>query len=261
MAAGSRTCWRRGLRPSPRAARPGRDRLCDNGFSVISADGRRRDGRDPGTRRDGDRDHRRGAYPRRRGRRVPRPAPAGNHRPHLHPHPGARWPANSAGTGPWPASPTRTWTARPACCGAAWHRAPGTGTWPPSARSWPGAAATAGPPGTCSCAPTAAPRPRTTPGRSRCPSWNGCGPGPTSRCGNGRCGGCCTTPPPAPRKPSAWTSATSTWPTGRHGPAPRAAISGRCTSRPPPPGCWPGSPRAARPARCSSPPAGPPRTG
>jgi integrase len=79
---------------------------------------------------------------------------------------------------------TRTWTARPAGCGAASRREPGTGTWPPSARSWPGAAATAGPPETCSCAPTAAPRPRTTPGRSRCPSWNGCGPGPTSRCGN-----------------------------------------------------------------------------
>ena len=83
------------------------------------------------------------------------------------------------------------------------HRAPGTGTWPLSARCWPGAAATAGPPGTCSCAPTAAPRRWTTPGRSRCPSWNACGPGPTSRCGNGRCGGCCMTPPAAPRRPSA----------------------------------------------------------
>jgi integrase len=35
--------------------------------------------------------------------------------------------------------------------------------------------------------------------------------------------GCCTTPPPAPRKPSAWTYPASTWPTGRPGPAPRAA--------------------------------------
>ena len=261
MAAGSRTCWRRGLRPSPRAARPGRDGLCDNGFSVISADGRRRDGRGHGTRRDGDRDHRRGAYPRRRGRRVPRPAPAGNHRPHLHPHPG------DAGrrTRPGPAPGRRH------------RRGPGQRGQPAVGR--PGAAHLEPAPGHRRLVPGLVPPPRlarrepaaarrpprrargTTPGRSRCPSWNGCGPGPTSRCGNGRCGGCCTTPPPAPRKPSAWTSATSTWPTGRHGPAPRAATPGRCTSRPPPPGCWPGSPRAARPARCSSPPAGPPRTG
>ena len=41
---------------------------------MISADGRRRDGRDPGTRRDGDRGHRRGAESWRRGRCVPRPA-------------------------------------------------------------------------------------------------------------------------------------------------------------------------------------------
>lgn len=39
--------------------------------------------------------------------------------------------------------------------------------------------------------------------------------------------------PPAPRKPSAWTYPTSTWPTGRPVPAPRAATPGRCTSRPP----------------------------
>jgi hypothetical protein len=75
----------------------------------------------------------------------------------------------------------------PARCGAAWRRGPGTGTWPPPARSWPGAAGTAGPPGTWPCGPTAAPRPRTTPGRFRCPSWNACGHDRISRRGSGRC--------------------------------------------------------------------------
>jgi hypothetical protein len=56
----------------------------------------------------------------------------------------------------------------------------------------------------------AAPRPVTTLERSRCPSSSGCGRGPISRCASGRCGGCYTTPPPAPTKPSASTSATST---------------------------------------------------
>ena len=58
----------------------------------------------------------------------------------------------------------------------------------------------------------------------------------TSRCGNGRCGDCCTTPPPAPSPALPWTCPTLTWPTGRRGPALRAAISMSCTSRPVPPG-------------------------
>ena len=249
-----------GCIPALRAARPGRDGLCDNGFSVISADGRRWDGRDPGTGRDGDRDHRRRAHPRRRSRCVPRRAPPGHHRPHLHPYPGAAGPASSAGTGPWPASPAATWTTRPAGCGAASHRAPGTGTWPH--RLVPGLVP---PPRLARREPGAARRPPRR-GRGRHPGdplpelerlWARA----ESRCGNGRCGGCCTTPPPARGKPSAWTSPTLTLLTGRPGPAPRAATSGRCTSRPPPPGCWPGWPPDASPGRCSSPPAGPPRTG
>ena len=68
------------------------------------------------------------------------------------------------------------------------------------------------------------------------PSSSGCGATATSPCGNGRCGGCCTTPPPAPRRPSAWTCPTSTSRTGRRGPASKAATSTSCTSRRLPPG-------------------------
>ena len=87
------------------------------------------------------------------------------------------------------------------------------------------------------------------------------GPGPTSRCGSGRCGGCCTTPPPAPKSPRPERARPRPGQPAGPVPAPRAAISDHCISRPAPPGCWPGSLRDARLARCSSLPAGPPRTG
>ena len=149
-------------------------------------------------------------------------------------------PPASAGTGPSPASRTTSWRARPGNCGGSWPRAPGTGTSPPCARSSRGAATTAGPPGTCAWPPAGARWPPTTRRPSRCPSWSGCGAIATSRCGSGRCGGCCMTPPPAPSQSSAWTCPTSTWPTGRRGHTSRAGTSTSCTSRPPPPGCWRG---------------------
>ena len=69
------------------------------------------------------------------------PSPARRPLPAPTPAPWSSWPASSAATGPWPASRTTNWPPRPAGCGVPWRPAPGTGTWPPSARSWPGAAA------------------------------------------------------------------------------------------------------------------------
>ena len=163
---------------------------------------------------------------------------------------------------PLPASPTTSWTAAAAgSCGAAWRRAPGTGTSPPSARSSPGAADHGWPAGNLHLRADRRAGPRTTPKAIPLPELERLWGNRISRCASGRCGGCCTTPPPAPRKSSAWTCPTSTWPTGRHGRASRAAHTHRCTSRPPPPGCCEADRGPRGRARCSSPSAAPPPTG
>ena len=77
--------------------------------------------------------------------------------------------------------------------------APGTGTSPPCVRSSRGTAAADGPPGVRELTAARRTVPLTTRRRSRCPNWNGCGAGETSRCGNGLYGGCGTTPPPGGR--------------------------------------------------------------
>lgn len=77
--------------------------------------------------------------------------------------------------------------------------APGTGASPPCVRSSRGTAAADGPPGVRELTADRRTVPLTTRRRSRCPNWNGCGAGETSRCGNGLYGGCGTTPPPGGR--------------------------------------------------------------